>query len=111
MSNQNNVRKLISDLVAVIDDFLPNIGKCVLQDYGRLNTALIEAREFLLPEKHSAESNALQIAERAKELYASDVIELDDVLDAHQAEQMLSRGDDGVWVKAWVFVANQDLTS
>ena len=25
----------------VIEDFMPNIGQCALQDYGRLNTVLI----------------------------------------------------------------------
>lgn len=35
--------ELIKLLVEVIEDFMPNIGKCALQDYGRLNTALIEA--------------------------------------------------------------------
>lgn len=39
--------KLIKMLVEVIEDFMPNIGKCVLQDYGRLNTALIEADKRL----------------------------------------------------------------
>lgn len=36
--------ELIQMLVDVVDDFLPNIGQCALQDYGRLNTAMIEAR-------------------------------------------------------------------
>ena len=35
------------DIVAmgekVVEDFMPNIGKCALQDYGRLNEFLIEA--------------------------------------------------------------------
>lgn len=28
----------------VVDDFLPNIGRCALQDYGRLNDFCIKAR-------------------------------------------------------------------
>ncbi len=36
--------KLIKMLVETIYDFLPNIGQCVLQDYGRLNTGLVLAR-------------------------------------------------------------------
>jgi len=39
--------ELIKMLVEVIEDFLPNIGKCALQDYGRLNHALIEADKRL----------------------------------------------------------------
>jgi hypothetical protein len=39
------LRDLLKLAVDVIDDFLPNIGHCVLQDYGRLNTVLIEARK------------------------------------------------------------------
>lgn len=34
-------------LIGTIDDFLPNIGKCVLQDYGRLNEGLIRGRKLL----------------------------------------------------------------
>lgn len=33
--------------VEVVEDFLPNIGKCVLQDYGRLNEFLIESKMLL----------------------------------------------------------------
>lgn len=35
--------KLIRKLVEVIEDFMPNIGQCALQDYGRLNEALMES--------------------------------------------------------------------
>ena len=31
-------------LLGTVDDFLPNIGNCVLQDYGRLNDGLIKGR-------------------------------------------------------------------
>ena len=34
-------------LTEVVEDFMPNIGKCVLQDYGRLNEALIESNRLL----------------------------------------------------------------
>jgi len=34
-------------LTAVVEDFMPNIGKCVLQDYGRLNEALLESTRLL----------------------------------------------------------------
>lgn len=35
------LENLCRKLVEVVEDFMPNIGKCVLQDYGRLNDALI----------------------------------------------------------------------
>ena len=31
-------------LIGTVDDFLPNIGNCVLQDYERLNQGLIKGR-------------------------------------------------------------------
>lgn len=39
--------KLIKKLTEVVEDFLPNIGKCALQDYGRLNDAMIESKKRL----------------------------------------------------------------
>ena len=42
----NKIDKL-EDLVKmgeeVVEDFMPNIGKCALQDYGRLNDFLMQA--------------------------------------------------------------------
>ena len=35
---------LVAMGVAVVDDFLPNIGKCALQDYGRMNDFMVQAR-------------------------------------------------------------------
>lgn len=37
----------IRQLEAVVKDFLPNIGKCVLRDYKRLNESLLEATRIL----------------------------------------------------------------
>jgi len=34
---------LVVQGLCVVNDFLPNIGNCVLQDYGRLNEFCIEA--------------------------------------------------------------------
>ena len=42
-----NDTKLIVMLTQVVEDFLPNIGKCALQDYGKLNTALCLSGERL----------------------------------------------------------------
>lgn len=39
--------KLTPRLVAVINDFLPNVGRCVLQNYGELNSSLVDARRVL----------------------------------------------------------------
>lgn len=38
---------LIAKMVKVIEDFMPNIGNCALQDYGRLNEALMESSQRL----------------------------------------------------------------
>lgn len=38
---------LLAKAVLVIEDFLPNIGHCVLQDYGRLNVVLIDSGKVL----------------------------------------------------------------
>lgn len=37
----------LRDAILVIEDFMPNIGRCVLQDYGRLNDVLCLSRELL----------------------------------------------------------------
>jgi hypothetical protein len=47
--------QLIQMLLDVVEDFLPNIGVCALQDYGRLNTAMIEAKARLLRSKEDGE--------------------------------------------------------
>lgn len=38
---------LIQQMRAVICDFLPNVGVCVLQDYALLNNVLIDSRRVL----------------------------------------------------------------
>jgi hypothetical protein len=45
-----DLERLCRKLTEVVEDFMPNIGKCALQDYGRLNDALIESRRLLVPE-------------------------------------------------------------
>lgn len=47
--SQRNIEleNLARKLTAVVEDFLPNIGKCVLQDYGQLNDALMESTRLL----------------------------------------------------------------
>lgn len=42
-------RRCLEQAIAVIEDFMPNIGRCVLQDYGRLNDVLCESRQLLKP--------------------------------------------------------------
>ena len=39
----DRLRALVLMGEKVVEDFMPNIGKCALQDYGRLNEFLIEA--------------------------------------------------------------------
>lgn len=34
-------------LFETVCDFMPNIGNCALQDYGQLNTGLIQGRKIL----------------------------------------------------------------
>lgn len=38
---------LIQQMRAVICDFMPNIGRCALQDYALLNKVLCESRDIL----------------------------------------------------------------
>jgi hypothetical protein len=40
---RDDLRKLVAKGLAVVEDFMPNIGVCALQDYARLNEFLIEA--------------------------------------------------------------------
>lgn len=45
---EKELEEVCKILVAIIDeDFLPQIGKCTCQDYGRLNDGLIRARKVL----------------------------------------------------------------
>ena len=39
------LKRLVSKGLAVVDDFMPNIGRCTLQNYQRLNEFMVEARE------------------------------------------------------------------
>ncbi len=36
------LRDLVKRQDAVINDFLPNVGQCVLQNYGELNNVLLD---------------------------------------------------------------------
>lgn len=42
------LKRLVVKGFEVVEDFMPNIGACALQNYGRLNEFLLEAR----PLKH-----------------------------------------------------------
>ena len=48
----DRLRELVALGLAVADDFMPNIGRCVLQDIGRLNTFLIQARREVAEVRH-----------------------------------------------------------
>ena len=41
------MREALAQAIATIEDFLPNIGNCALQDYGRLNRVLIDSARLL----------------------------------------------------------------
>ena len=46
-ANSPELLKACKLLLATVDDFMPNIGHCVLQDYGRLNDGLIKGRAVI----------------------------------------------------------------
>lgn len=50
MSKEKDLRELLQMGVEVVEDFMPNIGNCVLQDYGRVNEFLIKSKEELKDE-------------------------------------------------------------
>ncbi|MEE9609529.1 MAG: hypothetical protein V3U03_17465 [Myxococcota bacterium] len=37
----------VTELLALVDDFMPNVGRCALQDYKRLNDAPTAGRVAL----------------------------------------------------------------
>lgn len=45
----NKLRRLVKQGEAVVEDFMPNIARCVIQDFGRLNEFLIEAKKVKAP--------------------------------------------------------------
>lgn len=47
LREHKRMKDLVRMAVAVVEDFLPNIGRCALQDYDRLNTFLIESKKAL----------------------------------------------------------------
>lgn len=44
----NELLNLIWKLDGVVKDFLPNVGRCALQDYAALNDTLCEATRVLI---------------------------------------------------------------
>ena len=47
VNEREGLLALIKKLNGVIEDFMPNIGRCVLQDYQSLNEGLLEAAKVL----------------------------------------------------------------
>lgn len=41
------MRQCLAEAVLVIEDFMPNLGRCVLQDYARLNAVLCDSARLL----------------------------------------------------------------
>ena len=42
-----SMRETLAWAIGVIEDFMPNIGQCVLQDYERLNDVLCDSARLL----------------------------------------------------------------
>lgn len=42
-----NAKKIVEDLLEVVDMLMPGVGKIAIQDYALLNNAPIEAKKFL----------------------------------------------------------------
>ncbi len=65
--------------------------------------AALEILRGIASAREDAESTDYpDIVEKARDLHGSDEVEIDE-------DAVLSRGDDGVWVAGWLFVANADL--
>ena len=62
------LRKLVKMGEAVVEDFLPNIGNCALQDIGRLNLFLMNASTL---EQQVETPSELQIVETDEDLPCS----------------------------------------
>ena len=56
LSEQDMEIERLKEMVAkgkrVVEDFLPNIGNCALQNYGELNEFMIESEELENAEKN-----------------------------------------------------------
>lgn len=44
---RDRLANCLSEMVKLVDDFMPNVGRCTIQNYRRLNDAPIEARRLL----------------------------------------------------------------
>lgn len=42
-----DLKKILAMGVEVVEDFLPNVAQCALQDYGRLNQFMIDSEAAL----------------------------------------------------------------
>ena len=47
LKRMEQLEDLVQDLTLVVEDFLPNTGRCVLQDYGRLNDVLLRSQQLV----------------------------------------------------------------
>jgi hypothetical protein len=82
------LQKLVIEGLKVVEDFLPNVGRCVLQDYERLNLFCLRASQERakpaeLPEGENpldAVLFALRMARRELDLYRASRTEIDRVL-------------------------------
>jgi hypothetical protein len=47
-SERDAALDVVAELLGVVDDFMPNVGRCNLQNYQRLNEAPFKARRLLM---------------------------------------------------------------
>lgn len=54
VSRKSEAAEIIEELLLLIEDFMPNIGRCALNNYQRLNEAPIKARRWLEEQRKNA---------------------------------------------------------
>jgi hypothetical protein len=64
MSKEKELRELLQMGLEVVEDFMPNIGHCVLQDYGRVNEFLMRSKEELKNEFQTDDRSTRQQASK-----------------------------------------------
>jgi hypothetical protein len=75
-------------LTEVVEDFLPNIGNCALQDYGRLNTAMIASKKRLKDKSTPTATTTTGTYELAYDSYSYHSVEIE----AESLEQAIEIG-------------------
>ena len=79
-----NDTQLIQMLTDVVEDFLPNIGNCALQDYGRLNDAMIASKKRLGPTPTTPTTMTFELAYDAYHYHHVEI----EAMDIEEAEKV-----------------------